>query len=1610
LKRAVRLKETAMSLALHAARQPGRCRPPLSRVAMAAALATVSSAGWGGAPAAGALPTGGTVSAGQALISHPAPNLLRVQQDSGLAAIDWHSFDIGRDASVVFVQPSSRATVLNRVTGGEVSQIFGRLQANGRVFLLNPYGIVFGRDARVDVAGLVASTAGLRNDDFTAGRWRFATPGAAGAQLVNEGTITVREGGLAAFVAPSVVNRGSITARLGRVALAGGAAFTLDPYGDRLVQLAVPDAQLARVVNSGTLSADGGSVQLSTRTATAIVDGLINLAGVVQAHSVGERGGRIVLEGDSHTQIDIAAHLDASGLAAGERGGTISANAGRLAVGGQAVLDARGDSGGGQVELGSGWHGTGARVQVASQTVAAGATLDVSAVRTGQGGQAVVWSDGRTAFDGHVAARGGLLGGDGGRVEVSGRHLAFAGEVDASAEHGAPGTLLLDPGSLRLQSRSSGGTRDVAGPVDAAGSADDVVATESINTLLASGTSVQLSATQDIAVVDGIDARLVDAAGRRINRTGANLTLEAGGSLALGSFIVLDGGSFTGRAGGAIRQSAGSLAMGGGDVVLQAGTGISLQSLQDVRHLTLTTVQGNIDVAAPVQLSGRFSADVLQGAPGDRIRLGGVVAASADAQPAMSINAAAGNTGAAAVEIDGALVAAGDVQVRGAGVTLAPGQSIDTRPVSGGRTGSAVALAAGGDGLTLSGSVLTDGGSITLGSAGDLRQADASLLASGSGDIQLQAAGMLKLAQAQTTGLLQASATQLTIDAGTTATALQVGRLELHATGTAPGALDMRSSVALTDGESHLTSGADIIMQPGTVLEAGTGGSLTLSASGSIGLEFLKSGGAGVVVQSDHGDVLMHQALGGRAAGDAATVVTAGGDTVPLPTLYALDVRAPEGRIETQSLLLYGLKGLPVSIDLPAPAPLAYGLNLAAREVDVRGLVFVIDGAVSIQGSDRVVLGSSIRSANGHPMAVGGGEIDLYRPMRPNGAEYRNTDVVVAQYVDGSGRVTLRFFEQVDGHWQQSTSFLSVVMAADLPSPASGQSLPSFWLDRTQVQGGLSSVSLSDPAFAVNGSAPARLLSLVDATPTGSNDFTVDSRLASYDPAGLGRHPYVPLVYGPDQNDPALPGTQVLATPGGGQAAVVDIPGTRFVPKLLITNDPGPAFAPAMVTVDGAPITQIGRITLQGALYETDAQGHRLVHDINGGFESAGDLRNVAFKVASFDTRSVFQDSYRFRAPFGAKADLGVCSVANADQCLDNPGYIFDVASGRYNDYPRVVYPDSSASPRCEGTGCGAGRFDDPPLLAGQLYNPVSPGFQAPGYLSRACLSGGDCERPVATAPLADYYAAGEPAKPGANPNAPTSSIRWSGAQPGSASIGRFEYFVSLAGQTPFASPALQSSADFATVLGLTDPTNSQRNDTVKIGAAVAQASAPGTFAAPQPTRTVLSVSHGVIDGQGITMSTDGTSSFKSTLPSPSILSTDSGAPPTFSTILPGAPAALPGATSVGAGGATLPPVAVATPPSEATPTGGVINGLLQQPDEAAASGTQAAASQGADVASQEVVPLVLGGRGLAQSADLGRSGAWGAPRASMMPVDHEVACSDEPAPASAEPGLPRCR
>ena len=282
-----------------------------------------------------ALPSDPTVQAGSVAFDQIDSNTLNVIQSTNKAIIDWQSFNIQANEATHFQMPSSSSINLSRVTGGVGSEIFGSLTSNGTLMLLNPNGILFGANSKIDVGGLIATTSNISNDDFMAGNYRFDIPASVNRTVINRGTINVAQGGLLAFVAPGVENSGIISANLGQVFLASGKTFTLDLYGDKLVSLGVdskilnqvigPDGQpvSSLVANGGSIHANGGTVFLEVNAAREVVNQVINMDGYIEAKSAVQKNGEIILLGGDEGLVNVTGTLDASGKESGQTGGTV---------------------------------------------------------------------------------------------------------------------------------------------------------------------------------------------------------------------------------------------------------------------------------------------------------------------------------------------------------------------------------------------------------------------------------------------------------------------------------------------------------------------------------------------------------------------------------------------------------------------------------------------------------------------------------------------------------------------------------------------------------------------------------------------------------------------------------------------------------------------------------------------------------------------------------------------------------------------------------------------------------------------------------------------------------------------------------------------------------------------------------------------------------------------------------------------------------------------------------------------------------------------------------------------------------------------------------------
>lgn len=263
------------------------------RILKGGKISLVVSAFLTGASLLHAAPSGGVVMSGTANIAQSG-SVTTINQSSQKASINWQNFSIGKSETVNFKQPSVSAITLNRVVGNEKSIIEGALNANGQVWILNSNGVLFNSSAKVNTAGLVATTKALSDEDFQKGEYSFK--GDSTASVINLGEITINNSGYAALLANTVQNEGSIKAIHGTVHLTGAGEATINLNGNSLVNLKVDKGVLdALVENKGAIYADGGNVYLTTNAVGELLKGVVNNTGIIEANSLDDITGEIIL-------------------------------------------------------------------------------------------------------------------------------------------------------------------------------------------------------------------------------------------------------------------------------------------------------------------------------------------------------------------------------------------------------------------------------------------------------------------------------------------------------------------------------------------------------------------------------------------------------------------------------------------------------------------------------------------------------------------------------------------------------------------------------------------------------------------------------------------------------------------------------------------------------------------------------------------------------------------------------------------------------------------------------------------------------------------------------------------------------------------------------------------------------------------------------------------------------------------------------------------------------------------------------------------------------------------------------------------------------------------
>ncbi len=360
--------------------------------------------------------------------------------NSNGAIINWDKFSIKAGETTHFAQTAASSTVLNRVLN-DPTAIYGTLSSNGKVWLVNPAGIMVGPGGRIDTAGFVASTLNISNENFLAGRKLFDnTPGAG--NVINQGEIRTPAGGSVYLIGSNVANESIISTPQGETILAAGATVSLVDSATPGVKVDITGAA-GNATNLGQITAEAGRI--------GIAGVIVRNSGTLNASSVVEEGGRIFLKASQDAWVDGNGRI----VTTGTKGGKVEVLGNRVAVTGQAQIDASGKEGGGTILVGGDYQGKNPDVANAAVSyLGKDAVLKADATEVGAGGTVIVWADDTTRAHGTISARGGANGGDGGFVETSGKgNLSIVGaRVDTRAPMGKTGDWLLDPADISIVS------------------------------------------------------------------------------------------------------------------------------------------------------------------------------------------------------------------------------------------------------------------------------------------------------------------------------------------------------------------------------------------------------------------------------------------------------------------------------------------------------------------------------------------------------------------------------------------------------------------------------------------------------------------------------------------------------------------------------------------------------------------------------------------------------------------------------------------------------------------------------------------------------------------------------------------------------------------------------------------------------------------------------------------------------------------------------------------------------------------------------------------------------------------------------------------------------
>jgi filamentous hemagglutinin family protein len=530
----------------------------------------------------------------------------------------WQSFNIGAGNSFTFQMPNASAAILNQVVGigglipasvinGSLNSIVSGTGARGgSVYFYDPSGILLGPKGSINVGEFIGSTLGVSDenwDKYINGHSLSLQFQGSSAQGSSQGIslaagASIQAGDVFLF-AHSINNDGQISGN--HVGLGAGSVVELQSAGLQRVSVLAGASDASSRSTAPIQNGSKGVIQATVAELDAAGGNMYGLAinngGAVRATTLVNEGGQIYLRGDGGGVLN-SGTLDASGTAAGAKGGTVEVTGTSVSLASGSMVDVSGEAGGGTALIGGGAHGADSSVPDAAETtVAQSATIDASAGTSGNGGKVVVWGD-SDGFAGSITARGGSMGGNGGSVEVSGHGLDFTGLVNTLAPNGKSGDLLLDPTDLTINNTAnSSGTTVVNGTITPTGATSTLTWNTIINNLGGGPVTVTTVGSTGSGPNNGeiVVAASPSGASSLLNANNASLTLQAAGELIVNAPIT----TFPGTGGFSLKNL--TLESGAGKVSGSIDTDIN-DPITVSGTLTVSSF-GNISIGANAGLT-----------------------------------------------------------------------------------------------------------------------------------------------------------------------------------------------------------------------------------------------------------------------------------------------------------------------------------------------------------------------------------------------------------------------------------------------------------------------------------------------------------------------------------------------------------------------------------------------------------------------------------------------------------------------------------------------------------------------------------------------------------------------------------------------------------------------------------------------------------------------------------------------------------------------------------------------------------------------------------------------------------------------------------------------